>query len=145
VIPISNAIFVPFRNGNLGAYTTMVDLNTDTIKGVFVDHGTDVPNVTTDDFLDDIANGARVPTNQTGPTIGTPTIGTVAAGVFDAVDLVFTSLTGASVESLILYKATGTDSTSPLVAYWDTATGLPLTPNGANVTVVWAAGGIITN
>ena len=31
-----------------------------------------------------------------------------------------------------------------MIAAWDTLTGLPLTPNGADVTVVWAGGGILT-
>jgi hypothetical protein len=31
---------------------------------------------------------------------------------------------------------------SPFLAAWDTATGLPLTPNGGDVTVAWNASGI---
>jgi hypothetical protein len=38
---------------------------------------------------------------------------------------------------------TGTAATSPLVAYIDTGvTGLPVTPNGGNITVTWNASGI---
>ena len=31
-------------------------------------------------------------------------------------------------------------STSQLVAYIDTATGLPVTPNGGNIQIVWDTG-----
>jgi hypothetical protein len=140
---VANFVFDSFRNGILGSHATRVDLDADTIKLVFVDHADDTPAVT-DDFLDDILNAGRVPTNQTGPTLGSKTIGTVAVGVFDAADAVFTALTGDASESLVMYKATGTDSTSDLICRWDTITGLPLTPNGADVTVVFAAGGILT-
>ena len=35
---------------------------------------------------------------------------------------------------------TGTDSTSPLIAFIDTATGLPITPNGGDIIVTWDNG-----
>jgi hypothetical protein len=140
---VANFVSDSFRNGILGSHATRVDLDADTIKAVFVDHTDDTPAVA-DDFLDDILNAGRVPTAQTGPALASKTIGTVAVGVFDAADTVFTALTGDQAESLVLYKATGTDSSSDLICRWDTATGLPLTPNGADVTVAWAAGGILT-
>lgn len=90
-----------------------------------------------------ILSAARVPAIASCPVLGTKTVGTVAAGVFDAADTTFTALTGDQVESLILFKDTGTESTSKLVAFWDTATGLPLTPNGGDVTVQWNASGIL--
>ena len=52
----------------------------------------------------------------------------------------FTSVTGASIEAIVLYKDTGTDSTSPLIAFIDTATGLPITPNGGDIIVTWDNG-----
>ncbi len=140
---MANFVSNSFRNGILGSHATRVDLDADTIKLVFVDAADDVPLVA-DDFLDDILNAGRVPTNQTGPALASKTIGTVAVGVFDAADTVFTALTGDQSEWLVIYKATGTDSGSDMIAAWDTITGLPLTPNGADVTVVWAAGGILT-
>jgi hypothetical protein len=43
----------------------------------------------------------------------------------------------------VIYVDTGTAATSPLVAYIDTGvTGLPVTPNGGNITVTWNASGI---
>ena len=40
----------------------------------------------------------------------------------------------------MIYRDTGTEATSPLIAYIDTATGLPITPNGGDIIVVWDDG-----
>ena len=37
-----------------------------------------------------------------------------------------------SIEAIVIYVDTGTEATSPLVAFIDTATGLPITPNGGD-------------
>ena len=78
--------------------------------------------------------------------VGTPqTLGskTTTDGVFDAADVTFSSVTGNSVEAFVIYKDTGTASTSPLIAFIDTvASGLPVTPNGGNITITFNASGI---
>lgn len=136
-------------NGLFAAYRTLVlsappNLSSATVKAMFVDHADDTPVLATDNAIDDILSAARVPAIASCPALASKTLGTVAAGVFDAADTVFTTLTGDASESLILFEDSGTESTSDLIAYWDTATGLPLTPNGADVTVVWNASGIFT-
>lgn len=67
-------------------------------------------------------------------------------GTFDGTDLTYTAVTGATVEALVLYrKNAGANTTWPLIAYIDTGvTGLPVTPNGGNITVTWNASGIFT-
>lgn len=68
---------------------------------------------------------------------------TYANGVFDAADVTFSAVTGANAEALVIYIDTGSPATSPLVAYIDTGvTGLPVTPNGGDITVTWNASGI---
>jgi len=69
---------------------------------------------------------------------------TQATGVFDGTDLMYTAVTGASVEALVLYrKNAGANTTWPLIAYIDTGvTNLPVTPNGGNITITWNASGI---
>ena len=42
-----------------------------------------------------------------------------------------------------LYAIYGNDYALPLIGNFDDATGLPLTPSGGNVTIVWGATGII--
>jgi len=138
---MANALYVAFRNGVLGSHATRVDLDADTIKAVLIDHGTDTPNITTDDFYNDISAGI---VGSLSSALTSKTIGTVAAGVFDADNVTFTAVSGNSVESVNLLKDTGTTSTSDLIAYFDTGTGLPVTPNGGDITVTWNASGIFT-
>lgn len=65
-------------------------------------------------------------------------------GTFDGTDLTYTAVSGATVEALVLYrKNAGASTTWPLIAYIDTGvTGLPVTPNGGNITITWNASGI---
>lgn len=139
---MANFAFDQQRNNMWGA-GTRIDYDTDTIRAMFVDHADDTP-VVADDFIDDIASAARVPAIASCPALASVTIGVVAVGALDAADTVVSTLSGDQSESLILFKDTGVEGTSALGLRWDTATGLPLTPNGANVTIVWAAGGIGT-
>jgi hypothetical protein len=138
---MANALYVAFRNGVLGSHATRVDLDADTIKAALIDHGTDTPNVSTDDFYNDISAGL---VGSLSSALTTKTIGTVAAGVFDADNVTFTAVSGNSVESVNLLKDTGNTATSDLIAYFDTGTGLPVTPNGGDITVTWNASGIFT-
>lgn len=80
--------------------------------------------------------------------VGTPVeIGATksySSGVFDGADATFSAVTGNSAEALVLYrKNAGANTTWRLVAYLDTSvTGLPVTPNGGDITVAWNASGI---
>ena len=67
-------------------------------------------------------------------------------GTFDGSDVTFTSVSGATVEALVIYRKNGgANTTWPLIAYIDTGvTGLPVTPNGGNIDVTWNASGIFT-
>lgn len=83
--------------------------------------------------LDDIAAGARIATEAL-------TTKTATRGVADADDVTFTSVTGDTYEAIVLYKDTGTESTSTLIAWYDNVTGLPATPSGGNVAINWSNG-----
>ena len=76
--------------------------------------------------------------------VGTPqTLGTktVSLGVFDAADATWlTVLAGDTFEGVVIYKDTGVEATSPLLAYIDTITGFPLASNGGDITVQWDNG-----
>lgn len=80
--------------------------------------------------------------------VGTPqTIGgkTFTNGTFDGNDVTFSSVTGSQVTKLVIYIDTGSAATSPLVAYLDTSvTGLPVTPNGGDISITWNGSGIFT-
>lgn len=128
---MANALFDKARQRFLEG---QFNWNTDTIKAVLVDTGTYTVNLSAHEFLSDIGTGARISTS--GALTGKSTAG----GAADANDVTFTSVTGASIEAIVLYKDTGTDSTSPLIAFIDTATGLPITPNGGDIIVTWDNG-----
>lgn len=71
---------------------------------------------------------------------------TYTNGTFDAADTTFTTVTGATVEAIVLFrKNAGANTTWRLIAYLDSGfTGLPVTPNGGDITVQWNASGIFT-
>lgn len=142
---MANFIFTPYRNVVFGSGTYAVpDWDTDTISVFFVDAADDVPAAADTYVNPGIASAGQVPAFASAPAIGTVTIGSVGAGVVDAADTVFSSLSGDQSEWIVMFKDTGTDTTSPLLCAWDTATGLPLTPNGGDVTIAWNASGIIS-
>lgn len=140
---MANALFTIYRNNMLGIDTyANVELDADTIKPMFVDHADDVPAPTTDNDISFILSAARVPAIASCPALASKTLGVVAAGAFDSADPTFTSLSGDQSESLIVFFDTGTESTSILLAFYDTFTsGMPITPNGGNVQVVVNASG----
>lgn len=65
---------------------------------------------------------------------------TITSGVFDAEDATLTAVTGANCEALIIYHTTGSNTTSRLIAYIDSATGLPILPNGGDIIVRFNSG-----
>lgn len=128
---MANALYGKGREGFLDG---SIDWDTDTIKACLVDTGAYTVSIDVHDNLDDIAGGAIIATS--GALSGK----TVTLGVADADDVTFSTVSGATVEAIVIYKDTGSAATSRLIAYIDTATGLPLTPNGGNVTVAWDNG-----
>jgi hypothetical protein len=108
---------------------------TGTVKAALVDTGTYTYS-SAHEFL----------TSLTGVVGTAQTIGATKSytdGVFDGGDVTYTAVTGNSAEALVLYIDTGTAGTSRLVAFIDTGvTGLPVTPNGGNISVTWNASGI---
>jgi len=130
---MANAIYPKYKEALLHAFTD-VDLGSLVVKVALIDTGTYTYN-SAHDFYNDVTG-----------VVGTPqTIAnqTVTNGVFDGDNVTFTNVTGNSVEALIIYIDTGTASTSRLVAYIDTGvTGLPVTPNGGDISITWNASGI---
>ena len=107
---------------------------TDTIKVILVDTGAYTPQTAVHQYLSDISASSRI----AGPI--TLTAKTTTGGAADAADVTFTSVSGPSIEAIVIYMDTGTESTSPLIAFIDTATGLPITPNGGDIIVTWDNG-----
>lgn len=112
-----------------------IDFLVDTIKAVLIDTGTYTYS-SAHDFYNDLSGVVG-----TAVTLGSKT---TTGGTFDAADSTFTAVSGATVEAIVIFKDTGNTATSALIAYIDTASGLPVTPNGGNITVAWNASGIFS-
>jgi hypothetical protein len=131
---VANALYPKWKE-QLLQFTANNNLSAGTVKVALVDTGVYTYN-SANQFYSSVSSAV----------VGTPqTIGskTFTNGVFDGADVTFTTVTGASIEALVLYVDTGSAATSPLVAYIDTSvTGLPVTPNGGDISITWNASGI---
>lgn len=130
---MANVIYPLYKEALLDGSST-IDINDGTVKAALIDTGTYTYSASHYIF------------SQVSGVVGTPTEitnTTVDAGLFDGDDVTFNSVSGDTVEAIIIFIDTGTPSTSRLVAYLDTSiTGLPVTPNGGDINVVWDASGI---
>lgn len=130
---MANAIYSKYKEALLDGATN-IDVNDGTVKVALIDTGAYTYN-SAHDFYDDVSG-----------VVGTPqTIAntTVTNGLFDGDNVTFTAVSGNSVEALIIYIDTGSAATSRLVAYIDTGvTGLPVTPNGGDISITWNGSGI---
>lgn len=129
---MANALFDKGREAFLNGD---ISWSGDSLKVVLVDSALYTVNLATHQFLSDVPVGARtaISGNLTGKTI--------AAGVADASDATFTAVpVDSSQEYVLIYQDTGDVNTSRLIAFIDTATGLPVTPNGGDIVVEWSNG-----
>lgn len=137
---MANAIYPEYKEFLLSASANVsltVDDATDGPFCALVDTGAYTFS-TAHDFFNDLAGIVGTDQRITAPT--------VANGTFDGSDLTYTAVSGATVEALVIYRHNaGANTTWKLVVYLDTSvTGLPVTPNGGNITVTWNASGIFT-
>jgi hypothetical protein len=132
-----------------------INIETDTIKTRLVrivSAGASVYTFSqTHEFLSSI--NSAITTNDGGSSTTTDqTIGSITAsaggtpGVVDGNDVTHPTVTstgtGAAVGdqfAVVVYKDTGSAATSPLIAFYDTGTGFPITPDGGAETIQWAA------
>lgn len=124
-----NALYDKGREGFLGAD---IAWDTDNIKCVLVDLGVYTADLANHEFLSDVSGVVATSPNLTSKTI--------AAGVADAADVLLTSVSGNESEAVVIFQDTTIAATSRLIAYVDTATGLPVTPNGGDITIQWDNG-----
>jgi hypothetical protein len=128
---MANALYDKGREAFLGGD---LDWDANTIKLYLIDAADYAKNLATDDFADDIAGAAKVATS------GAFANKTKAAGVADADDVVLSAVAGDPSEEIVIWQDSGSQATSRLIADIDTGTGLPVTPNGGDITVQWDSG-----
>lgn len=130
---MANAIYPLYKQALMDADTD-VDLIAGNVKVALVDTGTYTYSAA-HQFLSDLTGITATSGNLASKT--------VTNGVFDAADVTLTAVSGNQSEALVFYIDTGVAGTSRLVAYLDTGqTGLPVTPNGGDINLVWNALGI---
>jgi len=111
-----------------------INIPSDAIRAVLIDTGTYTYN-SAHDFYNDLSGVVGAESSAFSSK-------TVTNGVFDAADITFSAVTGATVEAIVIFQDTGNVATDRLIAYIDTATGLPVQPNGGDIVVTWNASGI---
>lgn len=132
---MANALWDPGREGFLAGE---IDFDTAVIKAAIVRGYT---FSAAHKFVSDVtgAGGTLVATSAA------LTSKTIASGVADAADPTLTAVTaGAAVPAIIVFQSSavggGADvaaSAQRLIVYYDTGTGLPVTPNGGDIALVW--------
>lgn len=138
---MANAIYPKWKEAILQASASSA-LNGSGATGVYValvDTGTYIYSAA-HQYYSDMSGIASTTDQEIGATK------TYTNGVFDGADITFPTVgTGNTCEALVLYiKNAGANTTWRLYAYLDTGiTGLPVTPNGGNITVTWDAAGIV--
>lgn len=128
---MANALYNAGRQAFL---TGDIAWDTDDINITLCDETDYTVNLVTDDFYDDVTVAGRVADADMTTNV------TQGAGIADANDVTFSSVSGDESESLTCYKVVGvgTAADDPLIFNIDTATGLPVTPNGGDIVVQWA-------
>lgn len=107
----------------------------DNIKCVLCDTSIYTPATSTDQYMGvAIASGARVAIS------GNLASKSSTGGTANAANLTFSAVSGAQCSLLAIYKDSGAVNTSPLILAIDTASNLPVTPNGGDINVSWDTG-----
>ena len=111
---MANALYDTGRNAFLRGDLSW---NSNTFKVVLLSSSY-TSNLSTHQYLSSIPGGARVATSSALTTLFP------GAGVADASDITFTSVSGSQVTQFVIYRDTGVEATSQLVALFDTAINL---------------------
>lgn len=140
---MATIVFNELLNGMVGGAThSTIDFDTDNIDASLLD-ATDANGgvaLTASNVVDyaDVNQATVVAT-------GDVTVTGIATGVVSASAITFTSVSGDAADYLVVFKNSGTDTTSPLGICWDSATtGLPVTPNGGDITATWSGNTLLT-
>ena len=134
---MASGMFTTYLDSRLDEVPS-VDLDANTIKARLFSTDDYTANLTTDDFIDDVTAYATT----TDQTLGSKT---TVAGVFDAADVTNASLSQDGTKDahgVVIYKDTGTESTSPVICKCDFATAV--TPNGGDVVTAFHGSGIFS-
>lgn len=126
---MANALYDKGREKFL---TGAINASADTLKCALI-KDTYAPTLGSDEFFSTLSS-------HVAGTPQTLTSKTVTGGVLDAADVTFSAVPTAAVKYCAIYKDTGSAATSPLIALFDTAAGLPVSTNGGDIIIAWDSG-----
>ncbi len=136
---MANALYDKGRQGFLEGNTAWL---TNKLAVYLVDSADYTVDLVNHEFLSSIVAAGRVARADI-PGAGRTSTG----GVADGADITFSAVTGDPSEYLIVVRAAAAvadadlaDTAQRLLVFIDSATGLPVTPNGGNITVAWDNG-----
>lgn len=121
----------PKGAGHILGATTGVDMTANNIKLLFYSSTYSSAH----EFVSDLTGASIIA--RSGNLAGK----TTTNGVFDANDITVTAVSGSAFTHVILYKDSGVDSSSPLIAFYDVTS---FTPNGGDVNVVFNGSGLFS-
>lgn len=130
---MANAIYPKYKEALLSA-SSNIDMTVEDVKISLIDSD-EISYNSTHEFYSDLNANGIVATE-------TLTVNTLTDGAVKADDVTFSNVSGDSIESVLIWIDTANASTSRLVAWLDTITGLPYTPDGNNIDIQWNASGI---
>ena len=128
---MANALYDEGRRAFLGGEIDWVGT---AMRVILVDDADYTVDLAAHDNLDDVPAGAREAESSDLSSK------TETDGIADAANVTLSSVTGDPCEEIIGFEETGVESTSQLIFNIDTATGLPVTPNGGDITITWDDG-----
>ena len=129
---MANALYGLGREGFLAGD---IDWDADTIKATLADAADYTVSIDADNDYADVTGAGRVAESSAFTTK------TVTLGTADADNITWSAVSGDVSELIIIWQDTTVEATSRLIAAIDTASGLPVTPNGGDITVTWESSG----
>lgn len=126
---MANALFDPGREGFLDG---SIDWDTNDMRVMLVK--STYAYDAADKFVSDLGSVD----NGRSAALGTKT---VTSGVADAADTTLTATSAVACNALVVYQYNASDAAARVIAYIDTATGLPFTPAASQqVNIAWDNG-----
>lgn len=112
-----------------------IDFSNDTIKMALVTSAYTV-DLANDQFFSSVATHVATADTVLNAAVQELLNKTVAAGVADCDDVDFGIIDASqTISYIVIYKDTGDNATSPLIAFYDSATGLPFSTSGSEITI----------
>ncbi len=143
---MANAVFTAWKQLMLGdtaisGPTLPAPDGASDIYIALIDTADDTAVPATDQDFADIVGAAVV---AEGALASVTVVASGANVTLDAADKTLSAVTGDSAENMLIYRHTGTASTSCLMVHFDTFTsGMPVTPNGGDIVIAFHASGIV--